>query len=313
MNFIFDQISERFKLADSIIILIHENPDGDAVGSALAMAHYLKFFDKNVVIFCAQKPANYFFRLPGIEMIQSDMSVLNQYYNVALFLDCSDRGRPGVRDLNVGEIINIDHHISNTRYGKINFVDSKASSTSEIINRFLTSQEFKMDKRIADCLLAGIMTDTGVFINGATNIESMAAASKMIKRGTNLNIIFSDFFKNRSLSALKLWGEILSRLVVNKKYGIAYTYIKISDYQKFKVTEEEIDGITNFLNVIVDTKACFVFKIERDEIRVSSRSTREGVDLASLAKIFGGGGHTKAAGFSINYQLEELEGKLIVK
>lgn len=315
MNFIFEQIREVLEDSESVVIIPHHDPDGDACGSALAMMHYLRSLGKSVQVFCRDLPPSYLSGLPGIESFSNDRGILVHDFGLALFVDCADisRGAVGIGDLRGAKTVNVDHHATNPRFADINSVDHKASSTSEIIHRYLSYVGFDIDKKVSQCLLAGIMTDTGTFINAATSPASISAASSLVRQGANISLAFDDFSKNKSLPVLRLWGEILSRLRVNRRYGIAYTYVKQEDYRKFGVDRESVDEVSNFLNVVVDAKACFFFKFEDGFVKASSRTTRDDVDLATLAKAFGGGGHRKAAGFTVNWPLAEQDGRLVVK
>ncbi|MFA6422084.1 MAG: DHH family phosphoesterase [Candidatus Buchananbacteria bacterium] len=314
MNFTFDQIKDALSRAQNIIIITHQKADGDACGSALAMTHYLQSLGKNVSIFCDGGAPKYFDFLPGFHNISGDKTVLQNNWDTALFLDCGDLANSNVSkgELNGAHIINIDHHYSNDKYGKINYIDPRASSACEIINKFFLSIGFNIDKKISTCLLTGILTDTHAFTNGATSLNAIETASSMVKRGARIHISVDHYFKNKSLNSLKLWGEILSRLKINKKYSIAYTYIADDDFKKFAVKPEEADGIINFMNSLTGIKACFVVRQQELTTKISMRTNNNNIDLTMFANLFGGGGHKKAAGFTYKYPIGVDNGKLII-
>ncbi len=306
MNHIFDQINQEIKGAQRIILIAHQKPDGDACGSLLAMYSYLQSIGKTVGIFVADKPASYFSYLPNIDSISIDKNIFSRGWDVAIFLDSSDtpHTRVDMSKLASATIVNIDHHISNTLYGKVNFVDAKARSTCEIVYNYLSYNGFVMDKRTATCLLSGIISDTGGFKNGATNLSAMNITSDLIRAGASVGNISSLVGMNKSIGGLRLWGEVLSRIRINKKHNIAFTYIKQSDFRMYNVSEEELDGFIDFLNVIVDAKIAMLFRLSPEQARVSMRTTKDDVDLSAIATRFGGGGHKKAAGFTIDFNAQ---------
>lgn len=314
MNYIFDQINQEIMSAQRILLVSHQRPDGDACGSVLGMHSYLQSIGKDVAIFVADKPASYFSYLPNIDSISTDQSIFSRDWEVVIFLDSSDtpHTRVDMGKLTQATIINIDHHVSNTLYGKINYVDSQASSACEIVYNYLLHVGFVMDKKTATCLLSGIVSDTGGFKNSATSLSAMDITSSLIRAGASVGNISNLVGMNKSISGLRLWGEILSRIRTNTEYDVAYTYIKHSDFKRFNVSEEELDGFIDFLNVIVDAKVAILFRLEIEHTRVSMRTTKEDVDLSQIASSFGGGGHKKAAGFTLDYAMEEQDGELLI-
>jgi phosphoesterase RecJ-like protein len=314
MNHIFDQIKQEIDHAGRILLISHQKPDGDACGSLLAMRSYLKSLGKQVEIFVADKPASYFSFLPHIDEVRTDHGIFAQPWDLAIFLDSSDtpHTKADMDKLSQITIINIDHHISNKLYGKINYVDAKASSTCEIVYNYLLHVGFTLDKRIATCLLVGIVSDTGGFKNAATNLSAMDITSDLIRAGASVGNISSLVGMNKSINGLRLWGEVLSRIRINTEHDVAYTYIKQSDFRFYNVSEEELDGFIDFLNVIVDAKVAVLFRLAGGQTKVSMRTTKDDVDLSEIASSFGGGGHRKAAGFTLDFEIEEQNGELLI-
>ena len=140
----------------------------------------------------------------------------------------------------------------------------------------------------------------------------MAVASDLTKRGGKIYQIFNHSVKNKSLNGLKLWGQVLSRIKINRQHNIAFTYIKADDFPQFGVSEEELDGIANFLNVITDVNFSLVLHLEKEKTKVSLRTTRADIDLTRLAGYFGGGGHKKASGFTVPWEIREVDGNLFI-
>lgn len=301
--------------AKKILILTHQKPDGDAFGSALAFGKFLDTLGASYDIFALgplSSAANF---LPGRRKIKSDPAELNFLnYNLIIILDCGDTKQPGfeaeLRALPPTiQIINIDHHQTNENFGAVNLVDPEAASTTEIIFNFFEQINFYIDAEVATSLLTGLITDTSNFSNPATTFASFEAAGRLLARGANLGEISANVLKNKSLTVLKFWGTILSRLTENKKWGVVTTVITKDDLGAANLNEEALDGVTNFLNNLRGAKMVLVLKaIEEGKINGSFRTTAPGVDVSRLAKMFGGGGHAKAAGFTIPGKLVKIDG-----
>lgn len=310
----FNQVSHKLLVANNILLISHKKPDGDACGAILSLLIYLRDLGKNTGAFVADGPPSYFDFLPFIEELKNDRSVLEQQWEVAIVLDSGDWDYTGFdrRLLNSAFIINLDHHWSNHHFGDINLVDNRASSTCEMIYHFFEAVGAPLNRRIATCLLNGILTDTSGFTNAATTVASMRIASRLISQGAKIHHITNKVVRNKSIDGLRLWGLILSRFKINKKFDLAYTYIKEEEFKKYKVAEEEIDGFVNFLNIIADVSLVMFLRLNHQDVKVSLRTNQDEIDLARLAALFGGGGHKKAAGFSVPWQLVEREGELEV-
>lgn len=314
MNDIYRQIDQLLLRSARILIIGHRGPDEDALGSALSFYIYLKSLGKEVRVFTADSAPAYMSFLPGIDEITNDLHVFDERFDLYFFLDCGSLGNTCVPlDKIKGKtILNIDHHISNSKYGLVNLVDGQASSTCEIVYKYFLSIGYKLDKRLATCLLSGILGDTGGFVHSTTKAETIEIASELIKLGVKIHQIFNFVVRNKTIGGLRLWGEILSRLKINKELSVAYTYIKEDDFKRYQVSESELDGLANFLNAIVDVSATALFRLERGQVRASWRTKRDDVDLSAFCSLFGGGGHKKAAGFTLNVEIAEKDGELII-
>ncbi len=310
---VFKELNQEFFKADNILLISHQKPDGDACGSILALLIYLRGQGKEVSAFIADSPPSYFSFLPDYEEIKNDTALLDKKWDTIVFVDTADFKIAGVAEerFRRGPVINIDHHRTNTKYGDINIIDETASSTCELIYCFFKYINFEINRNIATCLLSGLLTDTGGLVNAATSFKAMAISSDLLMRGAKINRIAENIFKNKSLDGLKLWGLALSRLKFNKKFNLVYTYIKESDLIECGAKAEEIDGLANFLNALSNVSATLVLKISDHKIEGSWRTTKDNIDVSRLANIFGGGGHKKAAGFTISGTIKEVNGKLL--
>lgn len=200
-------------------------------------------------------------------------------------------------------VINIDHHISNSHFAKINYVDIMASSTAELVVPLLEklSKETKntlIDENVATLLLAGIITDTGSFQNSNTTPKSFKVAAKLVSYGARQQEIIQHIYKTKQLTQLKLWGRVLSKIQTDKEHRIVWSSINEQDIRDTKSTIEEAhDVIDELLTNAPGAEVVLLFKGEADLVSVSIRTTTPAVDASKIAANFGGGGHTQAAGF----------------
>lgn len=301
--------------AKKILVLTHQKPDGDALGSGLAFAEFLDFLGKDNTFFALGPISSTADFLPGRKKVKDDFDEISPSdYDLLTILDCGDLKQTGIeatlRALPENfPIINIDHHQTNENFGVINIVDPESSSTAEIVFSLFEQLNFSFSKDAATLLLTGLITDTANFSNPATTFASLEAAGKLLARGARLGEISSNVLQNKSLDVLKFWGTILSRLTENKELGVVTTVITREDLELANLDEEALEGVTNFLNNLKGAKMVLVLKaLEDGKIKGSFRTTTPGVDVSRLAKTFGGGGHAKAAGFTIPGKLVKIEG-----
>jgi len=301
-----EQAFKRLEAAARPTIAIHQHPDGDTLGAGLGLAHVLWEQGKDAQIFCRTQPGKQFQYLAGFERVESDVNqFLSRQPDVLVVLDSGDMVYCGVADL-VEQlttrpfIINIDHHATNTQFGDINIVSAETSSTAELLYTCLRLAGRKIPRPAANCFLTGLMTDTGVFSNLATTTGSLLAAADLVSAGGKPQTVIRHNYRNRNLNTMRLWGEAFQRLRKHKTLGWVVTVITQADLKKYGASEEDTEGITNFLNSLADAEALMLL-VERADgtIKASLRTTRPNVDVSRIAKLFGGGGHVKAAGFTI--------------
>ncbi len=303
------QIYEVLMNSKRIIVIPHQNPDGDAVGSVSALVQFLKSQHKIVDVFCATPVPEQLNFLKGMTTVSSDPNTWQKAYDTIIVCDSGDPVYAGIANYlpmqKNAEVIVIDHHPTNTYYGTINLVDTKASSTTEIVYQFFTDTKVEITKHIATSLLVGLMTDTGIFSNSGTSKNALSIASTLVRKGADLTAIRKNIIIDKRMSTLKLWGKALAKLTHEKELDVVYTTISIEDMLTCGVDEESVSGIANLMNMLKEGKAHFVFHERPDHtVKVSMRTTRDDVDVSEIAKAFGGGGHKKAAGFSLAIPLE---------
>jgi bifunctional oligoribonuclease and PAP phosphatase NrnA len=300
----------RLAGSSHVLLISGDHPDGDSLGSLVALKHYLDLLGKKTTCFSASPiPENLTF-LPLPEIIYS-VEEIPKDIDVAISADHSDIEQTGLvtwLKMFSPHLINIDHHRGNARWGDTNIVTIDASAACELVYNLFRINNIPLTKEVANSLLTGLMTDTGNFGNPATSSTAMAMGSALIKYGGKPQTVLDETFKNKTLPSLKLWGDIIHQIEHNKKLGVAVVVITYDQLKKFNATEEWLDGLSNFLTVLSDAQASLVFReIEPNTFRGSFRTTRDNVDVGRLAELLGGGGHQKAAGFSLEGILAKKE------
>lgn len=315
---IYKAIFAEIDRASHIMLCMHRKPDGDTSGSALAMSHYLNSINKPNTVFCIDPLSPSLHFLPGHERLTNDPSVWDPKtatFDLVIVFDSGDLKFNGI-DKYIAEnrdrirIVNIDHHITNTHFGDVNLV-IPASSTCEIVHGLLESVN-ALTRTIGTCLMTGLVTDTGGFTNLGTTASSIDTASHLLRKGVNLRSITKQTLQNRSVGTLRLWGRALERLTTHPS-GIATTVITLDDMKECNASQSATEGVANFLNTLDHTgeaKAVMVLsEPEYGIVKGSLRSTHPLIDVSKLAILLGGGGHKKAAGFSVRGHLTFTQGR----
>lgn len=314
ISYLHRKAFDALRTAKGVICVAHRKPDGDTLGSASAMLDFCITRKIPVIGFCVDAPPQQYWYMPGTELFTSDLSVFaDDRYDVVAVFDAGDLAFVGIDGAVAGRtdltVLNFDHHVTNERFGHVNIVDVKASSTAEVVYGFLTSQGATIDRGTATCLMTGILTDTGNFTNPATTSGSLKAAADLLRRGAKIQEVSKNLLRNKPLDALRLWGTVLSRLRFNDRLGMATTVVFHDDLEREGVDEEHVEGISNFLNTFLDAKVVMVLRELPDGKVKGSLRTAEDIDVSSMAKAMGGGGHKKAAGFTIPGRIiEEANG-----
>jgi phosphoesterase RecJ-like protein len=316
MQALAKQIDSRLKKAEKILLVAHQNPDGDCLGSATALIEYLGCLNKQTALFCGSPiPKRYQF-LPHVRFDTLDKRVFSEWEaEVILILDSGDLKYAGIAEELIDHpavIINIDHHPTNTKYGHINLIHPAAASTTEIIYRYFKINNARINRDMATALLTGLISDTDNFSNPATSESALTVAGELLRLGANTTLIHNWLTKNKTVNILKLWGTVLSRLETVEEIDMAYTYITNEDTGKYKVGDAELEGISNFLNRMDGPKISLLIKETPDgKIKGSFRTSSDDVDVAAIAKKMGGGGHKKAAGFTADGTIDDVLNRII--
>jgi len=309
----FQKITKLVGSSNKILLISHEYPDGDALGSMLALKLSLEKIGKYIDCFCSSSVPAVFDFLPQSDCIKQDFLLGD--YDLIVILDCGDSRRTGFSDRlkeftqHKRKIINIDHHPKNDlhKIAQYNIVSYDASSTSEIVYELIRELKIPLDKYIALNLLCGLYTDTGSFKHSNTTPKTLKIASELLRKGARLKRITENVINNHSLASLRLWGIALSRLAINKKYRVASSALTLEDIKYCNATKDDVAGIVNMINTIPDINvSMFLYQLDTDTIKGSLRTEKSDINVTKIAGIFGGGGLKKASGFTI-------KGKILVE
>lgn len=305
---VMKKIASKLKEANSVAITIHVQPDGDALGSLLAMALYLKRLGKAVCATWGEEiriPAHYKW-LPGIEDIKEFNSCIEA--DVLLTLDCANEHRLGLLEEKLPvfkTVINIDHHIDNSRFGTINLLDFNAAATCEIVYELLKVMEADITLEIATLLYVGIVTDSGRFQYQNTTSKTLRIAADLVDLGAQPNAIFQNIYENTSFASLKLLARILERAEYVKESEFIYSYILDSDLNEAGLAMADTETFIDYLRTAKEACVVGIFKETPDgKLKVSLRS-KGIIDVGSITREAGGGGHRNAAGATLDQSIPE--------
>lgn len=313
----FERLHETLRTARKVLLVAHKKPDGDTLGSSSSVLNWLIREGKEIKIFCRDLPPSCYRFIDNIHLYTNNPDVFDAAYDLVIIFDSGDLRYCGVHEyiprLQPGyHLVNLDHHVTNERFAQTNIVLTDASSTAEVVYRFYAHNNVHVDAAMATSLLTGLLTDTSSFSNAATNPLSLNAASAMLSAGARHNEIIQHLMHDKTVSALKVWGKMLSRLRYNKTYDVVSTYILLEDM--IGVPDDVVEGASNFLNSTVsDSDTILTLReIPHGLIKGSFRSVAR--DISKVAKLFGGGGHKKAAGFTVAGRIQSTpQGPRIVQ
>lgn len=310
----FLEIRDKIFSMDNIVVISHVNPDGDAIGSGLALTLGLKKLGKNVRFILQDKyPDNVRF-LKRIEIAEQYKE--EEIYNFELVI-CVD----GATDDRLGKanellkdrfVINIDHHISNTMYGDMNYVE-EISSTSELIYNFLKFAEIEIGVDMAEALYTGLVNDTGNFTHDNTTPKTFEMAGELKKVGANSSKIVREFFNTKSLPAIKLLGKAMYEMEYNEEKKLAYYFMSRETLDRYNGRKEDTEGIVEKLISFKDAEVSLFLREDKVGVIKGSMRSKYDIDVNEIASIFGGGGHRKAAGFTSELPADEIIRKVFEK
>ena len=307
------EIIAALKTSSSVAILSHIRPEGDTIGSALGCHLVLKTLGKEVATFNPDPVPKNLRSLPGAaEVIQADR--LPCPFDCYLAVDATDPGRLGGLLKAVAPeslVINIDHHGSNTRFGTYNWVDPEASATGEMIYRLVREMGVPLSREVATNLYVAILTDTGSFHYANTTPQALRVAATLIEAGVVPQRVSELLFDQREVAELLLLGTLLTKMQVSPDGVVAWMEVTQQMLEQRGLGKDALEDLINYPRSIKGVVVALLFKDEGQEVvRVSLRSKGD-VDVAAVAKVFGGGGHKNAAGCTLGGSLPEVRERVL--
>jgi phosphoesterase RecJ-like protein len=307
------EVLERIRNGERFVLATHENPDGDALGSLVAMQGLLAELGKEALIFIPPSevplPREYrFFELENlIRVPPADIAG-----RTVVFLDCGNIDRNSASVLrDGGDLVNIDHHHDNTLFGSVNYVVPTASCTAEIIWDLMGDLGVRPTGAVADALYVGLITDTGRFMYENTGPRAHQMAAELIEAGVDVQNIYRKLYEEMPFPKLTLLALALASVRRFDSGELTLAALSAEDFRAAQAEESYSEGIVDYLRAVAGTKVAVLVREKpteerRGERKVSLRSTSDDVDVSIIARAQGGGGHRRAAGFSTSLGLEEL-------
>jgi phosphoesterase RecJ-like protein len=306
-------VADTIRANDRFLVVTHENPDGDALGSMLGLALGLRALRKDVVMYLsggAPTPAEYrFLDLADVRRELPD----DLEERVLLAVDCANERRIGEQNTGVDRaklVVNIDHHHDNSEFGDVNLIVADASSTSEIVRDILRELDVALTPEIAAALYVGLVTDTGRFQYTNTTPKALRLAAELVEAGADVHGIFQHVYETVQFSKLKLLARALERAQLFEGGGLVVSYLVKDDFRDVGAEEPYSEGIIDSLRAVEGSEmVALIREPPRNEgpaRRISLRSSHDEVDVSAIARKMGGGGHRQAAGFSSEKPIDEI-------
>ncbi|MFA6514585.1 MAG: bifunctional oligoribonuclease/PAP phosphatase NrnA [Patescibacteria group bacterium] len=317
---------QKISLADNILLVSHTAPDPDALASLGAMLEMLAILGIKNIAYAEKKIDSAYSFIPHEEDISNHKPENLDGFSVILILDCGSISRTGLepelraalKARNLTEpkrpyIIEFDHHESQDNFADLEIRMQSKASTTEIVYDFLRVNDFTINKTIADCILTGLISDTGNFLHANSSFDALAASSYLLLKGASLVKISSQLRGIGSLAALKIWGKVFNNIKFNHETGLISSALLKKDLTELLTPEERIKmtdifgDIVSFMSYLSGVEVALLLREDDGRVKGSLRTNYNEVDVSLIAKNFGGGGHKRAAGFSIDGSLEETE------
>lgn len=302
------ELSSKLKKEKNVALICHIRPDGDTLGSALALSLVLNNLGIVSDVYCDDSVPSRFFFLNSTKLVKKE---IDKEYSAIIAIDCADITRLG----NYGEFFlshkntySIDHHISNTRYAKYNYIVDNASNCENVL-QIIREMDCDISPEIANLLAMGIMTDTGNFRHKNVTPLTLSSASYLVEKGADLNTIYYNMFSKQTAGRAKLFGITMSKIRYFLDNKLAIATVMKSDIEYAKAKQDETEGFIDFLMGIdtVEVGIC-ILEVGKNKYKISFRS--KGTDVNAVAGTFGGGGHVLASGCQISGEYEEVVDKL---
>jgi phosphoesterase RecJ-like protein len=286
-----------FREQRHFIVVSHARPDGDAIGSVLAMGEILNQLGCSTDLVLADSAPAIYRTLPGLDRIRFGGTVTESTGAPAILLECDGIERTGLKGLEGRTLINIDHHVSGRDFGAINWIDPHASAVAVMVYRIAVAAGVEITASMATCIYAALLSDTGGFTYPNTTPESFAIAHDLSLRGANPGKIARDLYFTSPLSKVRLLGRALDRLEI--RGSLAWSWVTMADLDSVGATPEECEGIVGNLIAIDGVEAAFFLREQTDGLIRASIRSKGDFNVARVAEAFHGGGHRNASGCTL--------------
>jgi phosphoesterase RecJ-like protein len=306
------EIADAIRARQRFVLSSHSRPDGDSLGSQLAMAFALRALGKDVTVVNFDAAAPPFMAFPGVPEIKIAPAVEGDF-DAAIIMECSDYARTGVTGFDKFFTINIDHHPGNTGYGQINWFDQSAAACAEMVFDVVQALGVEMTIEIATHVYVAILTDTGSFHFSHVSPRTIDICRQLLEAGVDPVRIARQVYDSSSVGRLRLCGAIMHGMRVDATGRIAVLQLDHAMARTSAATYDDTDGIINQPLTVKEIQAVvFLKQADGDEYRISMRS-KGTVDVGAIAKEFGGGGHKNAAGCTASGSIDELRQTFVGK
>lgn len=297
------EFKEKAVQASKILIVTHKEPDGDAIGSSLALRVAIRFLGKEVSVAIIDMVPEKFSYLPYSFKVTDSFDP--QDFDMVVIVDCGGWSRTGFfenDELNIDwpeTLVVVDHHYMQKLTPGLHIIDIQASSAAQIVYYIFEEWGVEIDKEVATCLMTGISTDTGSFKHSNTTAEVFRIAGELMGKGANLNKITQNIYLGKSVSKLRLWGKTLDKIKQDRKLGLLFSVVTDKDLEECNADISDLAGVIDLMNTVPGMKATMLISERATSFKGSLRTENSNVDVSELAAILGGGGHVKAAGFDV--------------
>lgn len=318
---------QKIREAKNILIIGHTDPDADALASLGAMIEFCKTAALDFFAYTEKKPYDAYTYIPNEELISGVSPDDLKNYEVIITLDCGSINRTGLEDrlrrlikarnegalLSNPYIIEFDHHNQAENFADLEIRYPECASTTELLYHFFKVNNLEIDKNTANCILIGLLADTGHFLHTNSSSEAMLVASEMLLRGASLPKITAYTTQNKSIVTLKVWGRVLENLKFNAETGLASAALSAAEINLLLTPEEKekradlFSDIVSFLSSLSGVSVALLLREEGDKVKGSLRTISDQIDVSLIAKNWGGGGHKKAAGFIVEGKIAPTE------
>jgi phosphoesterase RecJ-like protein len=306
------RVVEAVRARKRFVVSSHARPDGDSIGSQLAFAYAAQHLGKDVVIVNRDLASSPLMAFPGVSSIRIADAVSGDF-DAAVIMECGDLGRPGVAGLDRYFVINIDHHQGNTGYGAINWFDPAAAACGEMVFDLVTALGVPLTREIATHVYLAILTDTGSFHYSSISPRTFDICRQTLEAGVDPVEVARNVYDSNNMGRLKLFGSVLSSMQIDPSGRVAIVYLDHEMARSAGGTYEDTEGLINLPLTVKEIQSVVFFKQnEGEQYRVSMRSKGD-IDVAAVAREFGGGGHKNAAGCTVTGPIDALQKTFVEK